>query len=162
MAAEEPSAEPLGRQPRRPTETKTVYSRLSRVDCRPDVRQDPPVDAELGRPLWAEVFDLLRSEIERQGLRPGERLLEVELAERFGVSRGPVRAALVELERVGLVKINPRRGAYVAALTARDADELYELRSALEVAALHGVLRRCSKSRIAELATPTAAGRPRR
>jgi DNA-binding GntR family transcriptional regulator len=118
------------------------------------MHDDPAVEYELGRPLWAEVFDLLRTEIDSQRLRPGERLLEVDLAERFGVSRGPVRSALVELQRIGLVEINPRRGAHVATLTARDAEELYELRTALEIQALDGVLRRCTKSRIAELAEP--------
>lgn len=108
----------------------------------------------LGRPLWAEVFDLLRTEIDSQRLRPGERLLEVDLAERFGVSRGPVRSALVELQRIGLVEINPRRGTHVATLTASDAEELYELRTALETLAVEGALRRCTKSRIAELAEP--------
>lgn len=108
----------------------------------------------LGQPLWAEIFDLLRTEIASQRLRPGERLLELDLAERFGVSRGPIRSALVELQRIGLVEINPRRGAYVATLTAADAEELYEVRTALELLALDGVLRRCSKSRIAEFAEP--------
>jgi DNA-binding GntR family transcriptional regulator len=115
------------------------------------MHDDPAVEYGLGRPLWAEVFDLLRTEIDSQRLRPGERLLEVDLAERFGVSRGPIRSALVELQRIGLVEINPRRGAHVATLTASDAEELYELRTALEIQALDGVLRRCTKSRIAEL-----------
>jgi DNA-binding GntR family transcriptional regulator len=93
-------------------------------------------------------------EIASQRLRSGERLREADLANRFGVSRGPIRSALVELERIGLVQINPRRGAQVATLTADDAEELYEVRTALELPALEGVVRRCSKSRIAELAEP--------
>lgn len=112
------------------------------------------VEHRLGQPLWTEVFDLLRTEIASQRLRSGDRLREADLAERFGVSRGPVRSALVELQRIGLVQINPRRGAHVATLTVEDAEELYELRTALELLALDGVLRRCSKSRIAELAEP--------
>lgn len=113
------------------------------------------VDASpIGQPLWAEVFNLIRAEIESQHLRPGDRLPEVELAERYGVSRGPVRSALVELERIGLVTISPRRGAQVATITAEDVEELYELRTGLELLALGGLLHRSSTHAIAGLAEP--------
>lgn len=110
----------------------------------------------IGRPLWAEIFDLLRADIASQRLAPGERLPEVDLAERFGVSRGPVRSALVELKRVGLVEISPRRGAQVATLTTDDVEELYDLRTALERLAVEGAHRRASRSAIAALARPIA------
>ena len=68
--------------------------------------------------------------------RTRQRLVETELAERFEVSRGPVRDALAELERSGLVELRPRKGSFVRALTASDVAEIYTLRSALESLAL--------------------------
>ncbi len=82
--------------------------------------------------LWAEVFAELRELIVLGGLVPGERLVEADLAERLGVSRGPVRTALSELARVGLVELSSRRGARVVSLTARDVAEIYAVRMALE------------------------------
>ena len=66
---------------------------------------------------------------------PGERLVEAALADRFAVSRGPVRTALAELERVGLVKSVPRRGIQVATFKRADIDELFDVISALEAMA---------------------------
>ena len=63
---------------------------------------------------------------------PGQRLVETELAARFGTSRGPVRDALAILERSGLVQVVARGGSFVARLAAEDIDELYSLRTALE------------------------------
>ncbi len=63
---------------------------------------------------------------------PGDRLRERELSESIGVSRVPVREALRNLEFQGFVTILPRRGAIVREMSARDVDELFDLRSALE------------------------------
>ncbi|RNL85803.1 GntR family transcriptional regulator [Halostreptopolyspora alba] len=86
--------------------------------------------------LWAEVFAELRELIVLGGLAPGERLVEADLAERLGVSRGPVRTALAELARVGLVELSSRRSARVVSLAARDVTEIYAVRKALELLSL--------------------------
>lgn len=78
------------------------------------------------------VTGALRSGIREGDLPPGQRLLQEQLAERFGVSRIPLRDALRRLEVEGLVRIDPRRGAYVAELSVADVEEIYELRMLLE------------------------------
>jgi DNA-binding GntR family transcriptional regulator len=78
------------------------------------------------------VCDELRHLIIGGEFVPGERLTEAALAERFDVSRGPVRTALMELERVGLVTSVPRRGMQVATFERQDIDELYDATLALE------------------------------
>jgi DNA-binding GntR family transcriptional regulator len=87
------------------------------------------------RQLWEAVADEVRQRILRGDLEPGTKLGETELAEEFGVSRGPVREALRELAREGLAVDLPRRGTFVTKPTAADLEELYVLREALEVAA---------------------------
>ncbi len=66
-----------------------------------------------------------------------QRLSDVVLAEKLGVSRTPVRQALDRLVQDGLVRLDPRRGFWVRAFTAQDIHEIYDLRGALEVLALH-------------------------
>jgi DNA-binding GntR family transcriptional regulator len=74
----------------------------------------------------------LRGEILSGRLLPGERLVEEQLTRRFGISRAPLREALRLLGQQGLVEHLPRRGVRVAELSARDIDELFGLRDALE------------------------------
>lgn len=74
----------------------------------------------------------LRTEILSGALPPGERLIEEQLTQRFGISRAPLREALRELAQQGLVEHSPRRGMRVAELTATDVDELFGLRDLLE------------------------------
>lgn len=85
--------------------------------------------------LGEAVTTALRELILAGTFAQGERLVETELAERFGTSRGPVRDALAELENAGLVVSGERRGTYVRVLTTEDVDELYTLRHALETLA---------------------------
>lgn len=75
---------------------------------------------------------------------PGSPLGEIELAARFGVSRGPVREALVRLEREYLVRSYPNRGFFVTALTEQEFDERLRLRSVLEPLALESARQRAS------------------
>jgi DNA-binding GntR family transcriptional regulator len=82
--------------------------------------------------LADDIATELREQIVGGSLRPGTRLLELRLAERFGTSQGPVREALRLLERDGLVTHVRRRGVYVRELSVRDLDEIYSLRAALE------------------------------
>jgi len=82
------------------------------------------------------IVSSLRALIMSGELRPGDRLIEEPLAERFGVSRPPLREALHVLQRDGIVISVPRRGFIVTPITADDVKEIYALRFALERAAV--------------------------
>jgi DNA-binding GntR family transcriptional regulator len=93
------------------------------------------------RSLSEDVADRLRAAIVRGTFDPGQHLSEATLAEKFGVSRGPIREAFVELEREGLVTIERHRGARVTRLSKVDIDEIYSLRAALERVAMERAMR---------------------
>lgn len=88
-----------------------------------------------GRSLVHKVYEYLRDGIIEGDLPPGTRLLERELSERLDVSRIPIREALPQLEAEGLITTLPRRGSMVTQLTLRDIDELFSVRTSLEVLA---------------------------
>ncbi|MCP5432719.1 MAG: GntR family transcriptional regulator [Alphaproteobacteria bacterium] len=75
-----------------------------------------------------EIAERVTRLIERRVYRPGDRLKELELVERFASSRSPVREALRMLEAKGLVKIEANRGATVARLTDEELEELFDMR----------------------------------
>lgn len=83
-------------------------------------------------PLRDVVFNTLRQAILRGELKPGERLLEIQLANKLGVSRTPLREAIRKLELEGLVVMIPRKGAIVAEITEKNLRDVLEVRSALE------------------------------
>ena len=83
-------------------------------------------------PLRDVVFNTLRQAILKGELEPGERLMEIQLAKRLGVSRTPIREAIRKLELEGLVVMVPRKGAYVAGLSSEDVKEVLEIRAVLE------------------------------
>ena len=89
----------------------------------------------IGPSLQVIVYERILEAIVRLDLAPSARLVEGRLAAQLGVSRVPVREALRQLEREQLVVVHPRRGATVASLTSRDADEVYTLRITLEALA---------------------------
>lgn len=82
--------------------------------------------------LEEKVTSIIREAIFTQQLKPGERLVQDELAGKLGVSRMPVREALRSLEREGLVEMLPHKGAVVIGIRKDDVEELYFLRSQLE------------------------------
>ncbi|HPD00828.1 MAG TPA: GntR family transcriptional regulator [Acetivibrio sp.] len=84
------------------------------------------------KPLREVVFNTLREAIISGELKPGERLMEVKLAEKMGVSRTPVREAIRKLELEGLVSMLPRKGAHVAELSAKDIMDVLEVRATLD------------------------------
>lgn len=86
----------------------------------------------INRSLGMDIAERLRAAILTGHFGPGERLPEEQLARTIGVSRGPVREALVKLEREGLIVIHRNRGAFVARLSREDLDEVYTLRVAIE------------------------------
>ena len=83
-------------------------------------------------PLRDVVFKTLRQAIPRGELKPGERLMEIKLANKLGVSRTPIREAIRKLELEGLVLMIPRRGAEVAEITEKSLNDVLEVRKALE------------------------------
>ncbi|MCG8482665.1 MAG: GntR family transcriptional regulator [Clostridia bacterium] len=84
------------------------------------------------RPLRELVFEQLRTSILNGTLKPGERLMEIDLAEKLGVSRTPVREAIRKLELEGLVVMEVRKGAYVADVSIKETLDILEVRSVLE------------------------------
>ncbi|MFI6565553.1 FCD domain-containing protein [Streptomyces sp. NPDC050534] len=107
----------------------------------------------------------LRQEIISGTLRPGDRLVERELADRFGVSRVPVREAIRALVAEGFVHFETPRRAVVRRLTRQDVQELFELREALEVYAAGLAASRATPEELAQVeklldlaATATGAG----
>ncbi len=84
------------------------------------------------KPLREVIFNSLREAIIIGELRPGERLMEVQLAEKMGVSRTPVREAIRKLELEGLVDMIPRKGAHVAELSIKDIMDVLEVRASLD------------------------------
>jgi DNA-binding GntR family transcriptional regulator len=91
------------------------------------------------RSLREQVYDFLRAEMARGGVQPGAFLDLNELAGRLGVSRTPLREALLHLESQGFVTVLPRRGFRLNALTLDDIRHFYEIIGALEAAALRSV-----------------------
>lgn len=90
------------------------------------------VDMDEFLPLRDVVFNTLRKAILTGTLKPGERLMEVHLANKLGVSRTPIREAIRKLELEGLVIMIPRRGAEVAQITEKSLKDVLEVRRALD------------------------------
>ena len=84
------------------------------------------------KPLREVVFNTLKEAIISGELKPGERLMEVKLAEKMGVSRTPVREAIRKLELDGLVEMLPRKGAHVAELSVKNIMDVLEVRASLD------------------------------
>lgn len=103
------------------------------------------------QPLREIIFDSLREAIIIGELKPGERLMEVHLAEKMGVSRTPVREAIRKLELEGFVRMIPRKGAHVAELTDKDIKDVLELRASLDRLAASLAARRITKSNLDNL-----------
>ena len=77
------------------------------------------------KPLRELVYEELRMLIMTGQIKPGTRMMEIDLAESMGVSRTPVREAIRQLEKDNLVTIEPRRGAYVSDISAKDMEDMY-------------------------------------
>lgn len=91
-----------------------------------------PIQLDAYKPLRDVVSDVLRQAIKDGVLKPGERLMEIRLAEELGVSRTPIREAIRKLEQEGFVVMVPRRGTYVADISLKDISQVFEIRGALE------------------------------
>jgi DNA-binding GntR family transcriptional regulator len=106
-----------------------------------DVANGPIMGPARRRVLADEVADAIRDALFAGRIDLGQRLVEEELATNLGVSRGPVREALVRLSQEGLVHLERHRGATVAQLGGDGVDEIYSLRTALERLAAEWVCR---------------------
>lgn len=102
-------------------------------------------------PLREVVFVTLRSQILRGELKPGERLMEIALANKLGVSRTPIREAIRKLEHEGLVVMIPRRGAHVAEITRQELNDVLEVRLSLEILAIEKAVTRMKDTDIRKL-----------
>jgi len=102
-------------------------------------------------PLRDVVFNTLRQAILRGELKPGERLMEIQLANKLGVSRTPIREAIRKLELEGLVLMIPRKGAEVADITEKSLLDVLEVRRALEELSADLACDRITEEEIAEL-----------
>lgn len=102
-------------------------------------------------PLRDVVFETLRKAILKGNLKPGERLMELTLANRLGVSRTPIREAIRKLELEGLVVMVPRKGAQVAKITEKDLNDVLEVRRGLEELSIRMACERITKESLEEL-----------
>ncbi len=102
-------------------------------------------------PLRDVVFNTLRQAILRGELQPGERLMEIQLANKLGVSRTPVREAIHKLSQEGLVNMIPRKGAEVADISEKSLRDVLEVRKALEELAVQLVCDKITTEQIGEL-----------
>ena len=103
------------------------------------------------RTLKQNVTHLLREAIVDGNLAPGEELNQAQIAEQLGISRGPVREALGQLEQEGLIVSTPYKGVVVTALTPTYVRELYSLRGALETFAVSVGIERNDPKDVAHL-----------
>ena len=102
-------------------------------------------------PLRDVVFNTLRQAILTGELKPGERLMEIHLANRLGVSRTPIREAIRKLELEGLVTMIPRRGAEVAQITEKSMNDVLEVRRALDALCVELACDRIGSQELEEL-----------
>ena len=96
------------------------------------MKEDLQLNLDAFLPLRDVVFNTLRDAILRGELKPGERLMEMHLANKLGVSRTPIREAIRMLEQEGLAVTVPRKGAQVARMTEKDLQDVLEVRDALD------------------------------
>lgn len=117
----------------------------------PNNNRFPALPAPTTRTLGDHVTQQLRQAILTGQLKPGQRIVEREIAEAMQTSRGPVRDALKLLENERLVVRYPHKGTFVAWLTVQDAEEIYSLREAIELLAVDYVVNHATDEQIEEL-----------
>ena len=108
-------------------------------------------DVDEYMPLRDVVFKTLRQPILRGELQPGDRLMEIALSKKLGVSRTPIREAMRMLELEGLVLMIPRKGAEVAGITEKSLRDTLEVRRALEELAIELSCTKISDDKVKEL-----------
>jgi len=120
----------------------------------PDASSLATVDVpvfRLSEALAPQIFRALRQAIVMLRLKPNQALSETEIAQRFGVSRQPVREAFIKLGEAGLVEIRPQRGTFVVPITRRDVMNARFIREAVEVAVVGELAAKSTPATIKEL-----------
>lgn len=111
-----------------------------------------------GRPPLAEIaYGEIRRRVLDNAFPPGSHLLEVQLTTELGMSRTPIREALVRLENEGLVELVPRRGMRVLPVSSEDMREIYEILSGLERSAIELIGERCGPADLDRLGAAVEA-----
>lgn len=105
----------------------------------------------MNTPLATQVSERLREDLLTRSLLPGQQIVQEALAERYGVSRVPLREALKELEAEGLVIHEPHRGYFVTELNAAEMAEVYTIRALLEADAIRRACQRLSDADLAHI-----------
>lgn len=113
--------------------------------------RDPILSQPQYRTLRDQVTAMLREAIISGRFKPGERLLEAEIAAHMNLSRSPIREALRELEKEGLVTSVPNKGTTVVQFTRDDVIQIYGIRLALEQLAVRWAAERMTPEDMAEL-----------
>ncbi len=113
--------------------------------------EDLKLNMDAFLPLRDVVFNTLREAILRGDLKPGERLMELQLAAQLGVSRTPIREAIRMLEQEGLAVTVPRKGAEVAKMTLKGMEDVLEIREALDILACQLACVRITEEQLALL-----------
>lgn len=101
--------------------------------------------------LKERALKVIREAIRNGKLKPGERLIETQLAEEMQISRFPIREAMRCLEKEGLVKTEPFKGTYVTQISEKDMEELYSLRSSLEELAVRILIENLDEKKVKKL-----------
>src|SRR6476619_1157600 len=110
-----------------------------------------PLNPPPKRNLADDVTERLRDAIINRSFKPGQVLREELLSTMLDISRGPVREALIRLEREGLVQVRRHRGAIVAQLSRTDVEEVYSLRLAIERLAVQHAVRHATEADFAAM-----------
>lgn len=121
--------------------------------CNNESQTCPMVESFEFRGLGASVAQKLRDDVLSGRYAAGQRLVEREIAEELGLSRGPIRDALRQLHNEGLVSITPRRGTRVASLSREDTSQTIEIRASLEPLAVKYMLESSPTTEFPELHT---------
>jgi DNA-binding GntR family transcriptional regulator len=117
------------------------------IQAYPIQMEQPKSDQNSGQDIYTQIIH----DIRLGNLLPGDRLTETDLAERFKISRTPVREAIRRLEAHGLVVHIPRLGATIRTLDRSEVSELYEMRAVLESTAARLAARAASPPELAEI-----------
>lgn len=113
--------------------------------------EDLKLDMNEYLPLRDVVFRTLREAILKGELKPGERLMELQLASKLGVSRTPIREAIRMLEQEGLAVTLPRKGAEVAKMTEKDMEDVLQIRESLDELAVQAACDKITGQQLADL-----------
>lgn len=113
----------------------------------------PKLKMDSYQPLRDVIFETLRKAIVSGDIKPGERLMEVSLANQMGVSRTPVREAIRRLEAEGLVTMTPRKGTHVSELSVKDIMDVLEVRTVLDKLATELAAKRMQPAQLKALET---------